>query len=494
MSRMSRSLPGLIRAVLRGGGPGMLLAVLIGLPALAQQPVRLRGGEHGDFTRLVLPLPDGVDWTFAPAEGGFALRLSMPVSFDLSEVFARIPRSRLTALTEEEGGVLTLAVPCDCHAETFLHRDRWLVIDLHDGPGPEGALRPGQPAEPVPETAGAEDRPDPVSAGAADGAAPPAGPAPALPAAGPNEQTLAEAIARAASLGLLEPVPGLPPPSDPGPVRRPPTAVALPPDPDPDPALLPPALPGLALHDAAQIPDPAAPPALGPTGESCLPPEAFDLAAWAGEEGFAAAIAPRLAAFTDARDRVDPEGAEALARTYVAFGLGREALVALAADGGASAGRDRLRLLARLVDGEAVDPDALEGQAGCLGPVALWRALARQSVAGTSPQERSAILVALRALPTPLRGSLALRLAEIHLAEGEAEDAAALLPLAAGAGAGGRAPPWPRLLSPCRVRIRRMAWPGSRRLPDRMPAFRPRPWPSFCACRPSCAARWPRIC
>lgn len=433
MSRMSRSLSALIRAVLRGGGPGMLLAVLIGLPALAQQPVRLRGGEHGDFTRLVLPLPEGAGWTLRPAEGGFTLRLSMPVSFDLSEVFARIPRSRLSALTEEGGGVLTLTVPCDCHAETFLHRDRWLVIDLRDGPGPEGALRPGQPAGPAAEAAGAADRPDP----AADGAAPPAGPAPALPAAGPSERTLAEAIARAASLGLLEPVPGLPPPSDPGPVRRPATAVALPPDPDPDPALLPPALPGLALHDAARIPDPAARPALGPTGESCLPAEAFDLAAWAGEGGFAAAIAPRLAAFTDARDRVDPEGAEALARTYVAFGLGREALVALAADGGSSAGRDRLRLLARLVDGEAVDPDALEGQAGCLGPVALWRALARQSVAGTGPQERSAILVALRALPAPLRGSLALRLAEIHLAEGEAEDAAALLPLAAGAGGGG---------------------------------------------------------
>jgi hypothetical protein len=425
-----------------------LLAALAS-PALAQPAVKLRGGEHADFTRLVLTLPRGADWTLAPVEGGFALRLSAPLPFDLSEAFARIPRTRVAALTDEGGGLLALAVPCDCHAAAFLYREGGLVIDLRDGAGPPGAPRPGLPAGQLPEAPTlplvadrAQAPPLPVAAppaappvAAPPVAAPPAAPAdaPALPAEDGRAQAIAEGIARAASFGLLDPAPGarLPDPRpDPDPAPTPA------PEPDPAPVAALPALPGLALRDAARPPDPAAAPALGPAGEPCLPPEAFDLAAWAGGDDLPAALAPRLAALTDARDRVDPEAAEALARTYVAFGLGREALAALAADGGASAARDRLRLLARIVDGDPVDPAAFEGQAGCLGPVALWRALARGSVAGTGPQERTALLVALRALPAPLRGPLALRLADLHLAAGEPEEAAALLPLAGGAGRG----------------------------------------------------------
>jgi hypothetical protein len=174
---------------------------------------------------------------------------------------------------------------------------------------------------------------------------------------------------------------------------------------------------------------------LGASGEACLPPEDFDLAAWAPSGDFGAEIGARSLALTDARDRLDPEGVEALARAYLAFGFGQEARATLSLDGRRSRGRDLLLLLAALVDGDAASPDALSGQAGCAGPQALWRALARGTLEGTTEAERAAVEVALRALPAPLGDALSVRVAALFADLGE--------PLTAGDLLDPEAPPTP---------------------------------------------------
>jgi hypothetical protein len=118
---------------------------------------------------------------------------------------------------------------------------------------------------------------------------------------------------------------------------------------------------------------------------------------------------------------------EALARAYLAFGFGQEAEATLTLDGRRSRGRDLLLLLAALVDGEAASPDALAGQAGCAGPQALWRALARGTLEGTGEPERAAVEVALRALPSAVRDPLSVRVAALFADLGEPLTAEVLL-------------------------------------------------------------------
>ena len=177
---------------------------------------------------------------------------------------------------------------------------------------------------------------------------------------------------------------------------------------------------------------------LGTTGTPCLPKEAFDLATWAGGGEFDVEVSARLMEISDDRDRLNSEAIEALARTYLSFGFGREAARTLDMDGRSSRGRDELRLLARLVDGEAVPSGAFEDQAGCLGPVALWRALARETLQGTDERERTSMILALRLLPPALQGSIALRVAGLLLKAGDALGAEEVVALAEEEGTGAR--------------------------------------------------------
>lgn len=379
------------------------LGLLSAAPATAL-PVTVRGGEHGPFTRLVLTIPPGAAWHLEPVAGGLVLHLSAGAPFDLRRAFDRIGRSRIAALADEGAGRLRLRVPCDCHAEAFLFRPGGLVIDVHDGPGALAPLPSDGPEPALPPDAAASA--PPLAPPVPDRAA-----RPSLAAA--TEGDVLRGVADAASRGLLDPVPpqaghlnGAPPPPWPEPGGR---------------------APGLALRSGADRDDPAAPPALGRSGERCRPPSDFAIADWAAGADFGAETAPLLARLTDARDKPDPDTVEALARTFLAFGFGREAERTLDLDGAASRERDGLRLLARLIEGEDQPAGALADQAGCLGPVALWGALARGSMAGADPHERAAIVVALRALPPPLRSRLAPPLARLALADGDAEGAGLLL-------------------------------------------------------------------
>jgi hypothetical protein len=192
-----------------------------------------------------------------------------------------------------------VAVACECHAKAFLHEGAWVVVDVLDGPAPEGVagvVAPGDtPAAPeavamrlptgpliplLPEAA----RPEPLLGALAaerEGrlpardAAPDPSPEDARRLAA-TEAAMLEGARRRRHRGL--PRPRLPPdallePEPPSPV--PPLA---PEAPAAGPAPRPAAGPGVALRTASTRPGGAP---MGAGGEACLPPGDFDLAAWA---------------------------------------------------------------------------------------------------------------------------------------------------------------------------------------------------------------------
>lgn len=113
----------LFAAALFGLLPGISLA----------ETIVVRSGEHGDFTRLVLDLPAGAQWDM----GGEGKKKSIQIKpksgtpdYDLSEVYTRIDQGRIVSVTPNNDGMLDVMLSCDCNLQTFIYRDRFLVVDV----------------------------------------------------------------------------------------------------------------------------------------------------------------------------------------------------------------------------------------------------------------------------------------------------------------------------------------------------------------------------
>lgn len=450
--------------------PARLLALCLLFWAAAgggavAQTVQMRSGDHARFARLVLAIPESADWRIGRIEGGYALDLQDPaIRFDPSGVFSRIPRNRLAAL-DPGAGRLGMELACDCHASAFLWRPDRLVIDIVDGPPPSNAryeaalddvLPPTLPALPARPPLGLSQR----AAAAVPVFDPRIGPVvPLSPVGLPDpfadavrrqdrlaatERAILESLARAASQGLLE-LPGaetLAQPAAPAPTA------AAPPQPAAGAGVAPsapaatsdmpgapaPTRPGLAVQTSVDRDRPGAPPPaeVAQDGARCLDTDRVDVPAWGDGRDFPSQIGDRNLAVAGEFDRPAPGSVEALARTYIHFGFGREARQALTlAEEGEAPDRQILEALARIVDEEPVLTDVFAGQQGCATPVALWAGLARGSVGGTTEAERLAIVLAYRSLPASLRGHLGNRLARLFAEAGDTVRAASLLAVAA---------------------------------------------------------------
>lgn len=109
------------------------LVMLFGLSAGAQTTtVPVRGGEHEEFTRLVIPIPAENTWRVTTDR--LQARLVVggpPVVFDLTQTFARIPRTRLQSVTLDDEGLL-LQLGCACEIRAAEDIPEYLVIDIVD--------------------------------------------------------------------------------------------------------------------------------------------------------------------------------------------------------------------------------------------------------------------------------------------------------------------------------------------------------------------------
>ncbi|MGF7177527.1 hypothetical protein [Azospirillum doebereinerae] len=306
-----------------------LLLVILAVPAAAQAAVTVKGqlGDHAEFSRLALSLPEGVE-AEAVAEA-CALRVTLPKRANWPVATLNgIWSTRLSGFqVTEDGRSLTADIACGARV-TALRERRVLIVDI--GALPVPARKPPVPAGLLPsdETPAEALEDTPVSA-----AAPTAGDAPqAVTAPAPSTfGEIADALnpVRTAQAQPIPPaLPTLPPPIKlaplPAPVPLPPVPVlvkATPPSLDTEirssveqtlrqletmPAAKPAGTPHPQANQPVAQPVPQGPPPIGP----------MDVAAWAGED------------FVQTRDRLQQalNGAQGRARVDAFIALARFAL------------------------------------------------------------------------------------------------------------------------------------------------------------------------
>ncbi len=111
----------------------MFLAMFGSVAALAAQTTILpvRSGEHAMFTRLVVQLPSENSWRVEALAKRATLFVDGPeLKFDISQTFARIPRTRLRELVAHENR-LEMYLACDCEIRAAEDIPQYLVIDVY---------------------------------------------------------------------------------------------------------------------------------------------------------------------------------------------------------------------------------------------------------------------------------------------------------------------------------------------------------------------------
>lgn len=392
----------------------LLLLLVLSVQAQAQT-ARVLSGEHGDFTRLVIELPAGTEWSVGRTQNGyaFAARDGSQPDYDLSTVWQRIPRARLADLmVDPTSGALSVVLGCDCHIFPFEYGDGIVVLDIREGPAPEGsafeaAFAATTVAPPVPGPARAyEWLADRTASPVADFALP-------LPldtgtvSLEPLRDELLEQIAKGAADGVVD--------------------MRLPGKPSKQPAVDHAELPWSHIRigeaDGVTVTNPGALIAENAVPPSCADPKLVDLASWGDD------LLPHdllVAARAGLYGEFDlPDDSSVLRSTrqllYLGFGVEARQHLDMLGDGSASDAAPLYRSMSHLVDGETDPLSPFLGMLECEGPPALWAALARDRFPAGPGVNRDAILQAFLALPAHQRRHLGPALAERFLARDDAE-------------------------------------------------------------------------
>ncbi|WP_412505926.1 hypothetical protein [Roseovarius sp. SYSU LYC5161] len=445
----------------------LILLMLLAQPLLGQT-VRLRSGEHADFTRLVLDLPERADWTLEEVQGGVSLTFpGRDFEYDVSRVFDRIPRTRLQAVAASDTG-LRLDLGCDCPTDVFFHDGSMLVVDIRDRP--EGATdrqenhrdakkrasgrvfparfpRNSRPSAAValldrhlPTLAVAPRRFGPVRRETGRQAVLQAG------------RLVFRGLDRAASQGLLSRKPR---PADGAPltarIRRPSHAEdekrANADRPAASGTSESTATANLAARtsmdrdflDAVSVLEKAA------GANACPPPSRFDVAAWSGPEGFEAELGRLRTALLGEFDQIDENAIIDLAQFYLHYGFGAEAAAVLRMSSARGQAVDILQELSRIVDGRPVPRDSALGRyAGCGDREAFWSFMGVGAARTGTPLQTEAVIRGFVELPGHLRATLGPTLSKQFAAAGHPAAAHAVRRiLARGLGNGTEGAPGP---------------------------------------------------
>lgn len=110
-------------------------AVLLTAGTAQAQTIVTRSGEHKNFTRLVMRLPTGADWSLTQSGTVATINVDAPEAvFDTSRVFNLIPRTRLQSLVQNgPGQPLRLQLACNCDVTSYVQQNGYLVVDIRDG-------------------------------------------------------------------------------------------------------------------------------------------------------------------------------------------------------------------------------------------------------------------------------------------------------------------------------------------------------------------------
>lgn len=438
-------------------------------PAGAQETTRLRAGEHSGYSRIAIDLQALDRWSVKT--DGRRLLVRFPgrrIKFDTRQVFPQRRVSRVTSASgsvQDDGTTLTLSLSCDCEAEAYEFTDAMLVIDIRArevessraAPTPpprprRSAVKEGD-AQPVGRDAasdrGAENDLNTVGASSVSarerdaarrGAASSATDADRAPDVAADvavaQRALLRQLGRAVDQGLVE--------------LRTPTrendretqTVAKEPPMAPDPGLV-------AAVEAEASPEPRADDSVDAAPSSmnqiqiraatafdgdedridvaaaspvCPSDDWLRAADWGEDEDFYGQLSEIRATLVQEFDRPSTAAAMDLARLYIRFGFGAEALQVLNKTGAGGGEAAILIDAATVVDsGVASSGGALEGAARCPGATATWRlaaGLQPSSLDLATATWRDAALRAFEELPLLLRRRLAPRAVETLTAMG----------------------------------------------------------------------------
>ena len=467
---------------------GLVLMLAALMPAAAQEAgLRIRSGEHPDFSRLVIDPPVETGWRIARQGNRYLVAFRPALAgFDLSRIYQRIPRRRLKAVSTQEtdaaeGEVLQLEVAPDHSLSVFRAESGSIVLDIVSG-APRRSDMPSELKAAAWQGGPAGGPDEPVSMApsgkAGTGTAPPGAPPGATAGGGPQvqpfilqpprqgterldisglatalppqpggrlpvtlrladarvleaQQALVEQLGRAMTQGAVEPATagqGTFPDSRPQETEGPTVII------DSGPNI-----------EARTVFDRDAPKAAvaasGQGGVTCLPDSAVDLAAWAEEGADFTRLSELRRNLVGEFDRVDTQALRALAHSLLVDGFGTETRALLRAFPGALPEANLLTELAVLVeDGSAEASPLLAAQAGCGGAVALWAILARPRIPPGEVPDRTNLNRVFASYPADLRYRIGPPLASRLLAAGfnqAARDIAARMARAPGAGSAG---------------------------------------------------------
>ena len=442
----------------------LCILLLATLPqGLMAAPVKVTSGEHEGFTRLVMEYAGPVDWTVGRALDGYGLRLGGDnPGYDLSGVFDIIGKSRLAAIWLDPGTqILRIGIACACHVIPFEFRPGIVVLDLKDGPPPQGSsfeLALGdERVEQIVARSNPRPRARPKVLPVARVSAQPALSEPALPRPG-------QGAAGRSTVGQYDWIAALPPEKM-RPMRKAAaTAAAVTTDPMLVDLTLQPlrdqllrqmsrgaaegviemAMPVAVVNPAKGMPFASAQVRLGEmpgvstgtglpghgdlaaNGRTCTPAEALDFMAWGDSRPIFDQMAGAMAGLTGEFDRPDQDAVQKAVRFNLYLGFGAEADQLLQAFPQESPEAAIWKSLAHLLDDTPDPSPVFADQADCDTPAALWAILSETPPVKGERQDARAALLAFSALPLHLRRHLGARLADRFMAVGEAESARAI--------------------------------------------------------------------
>lgn len=402
------------------------------LPCMVSaQTVTVRSGEHGDFTRLVLDVPDGTKWVLTPDPVASRVTLSLdagPYSYDTSTVFNRIGTERIARLKPaDDGRGLEIDLGCQCVAEAFVLRGTMLVVDI--APSDTSIQRTSE--KPVSQQwSGQAVTPSPllkefsrIQFGDSPRIGPPSVENPLMTRLAQRQtlgmipsvldrqiddlmfsrdlgDQLAENLAVAASRGLLDPAIRSRSTTAPNPKHH--ADRFIPEELSVDPGTLARRLAaGMSGLDRETLQDGR----ISVGGEICVPDQKLAVASWSPtDDDPRFVLADRRGQVFGEFDRISPERLSQYVKALLHFGFGAEARSVLSLQPEKQA--PVLEALSYIIDGEADPAGLFDGLSNCDGAAALWSAVARPPRPDAPEIAHAAILRSFESLPKHLRSHL----------------------------------------------------------------------------------------
>lgn len=404
------------------------------------QDIRVRSGEHGDFTRVVLDLPSSLGWTVEQnSQEAVDVRLAGDgLVFDLSRGLDRLSAGRVESLSRmPDGQGVRIDLGCECAANAYVVGDRMLVVDIRPGAPSRDRQSSSLNTAPVREQQDMAEAIPSLLSTVRVGSNPGIGPErpenallpgfnaqarPVEPQAAPEsatgldpgvfERLLAEQLATAATDGLLD--------------------SAMREIPDPGQSETNERNAEQQNAGSSQGPDQTAARALEAAilgrepgdmnaririgGATCIPDRDLDIASWGGENALSDKIPNLRGRLFGEFDRLDHEVMLDLARAYTSIGFGAEARTLLEMD--PKTQEPALYTVAGIVDGDHDRSGVLAGQTNCEGSAAFWALVGSTDLPGNAEVNVNAVLTTFEGLPTHLRTLLGPQLATRFAEEG----------------------------------------------------------------------------